>query len=348
MNNVQTSKRVDWVDIAKGIGMLLVIFGHCEIGQFRDIVFSFHMPLFFICSGFTIRFSQTSDEFKKNTKRTFLYLMGNAFGIFLMHTVLKIIFIRENRATPAALLNYLSERALAFIGGSGAEITFGSLTITYVGVVWFLMALLWGRIVFDFLHLICRKKAVFYLSIALVSIAGYALGHVQWLPMSLDIAFVIQPLFLFGYVLRKADLKKHPLFVCVGSLTGWIGTLLFIGVAGETVFEFAVRSYPFYPLCFVCAILGSMFIIGLSVVLSEYFRVPSVPLKLVGKYSILMFWVHGLDFCIPAVNSLFYITGNGYINALIRIFVDCFIFAIVMLLIRLFRKNNGSKSVKTS
>jgi len=346
MNNISTAKRIDWVDIAKGFGMLLIIFGHCEIGRFRDIVFTFHVPLFFICSGFTLRVSQTAEEFKKNSKRAFIYLMANAFGISLMETILKIVFVPENRATVGALLHYLSERTLVFIGGSGAEITFGSKTLTYVGVVWFLMALFWARTIFDLLQLICRKKAVFYLMIAVISIGGYILGHVQWLPMSIDVAFVIQPLFLFGHLLKKVDLKKQPLLVCAGSLIAWLGLLLFLGIAGKTVFELAIRSYPLYPLCFVCAIAGSMFIMGLGVVLDKYLSVPSVPLKIVGKHSIVMFWVHGLAFCVPFINDLFYVTGNDYVNALIRILIECSLFAMVLLLIRLFHKPKSNESDK--
>lgn len=41
-----------WIDIAKGIGILLMIFGHCDyIGTAQRWVYSFHMPLFFVLSG---------------------------------------------------------------------------------------------------------------------------------------------------------------------------------------------------------------------------------------------------------------------------------------------------------
>lgn len=41
------------VDILKGIGILLVIIGHCDLfAVFRSIIYSFHMPLFIILSGY--------------------------------------------------------------------------------------------------------------------------------------------------------------------------------------------------------------------------------------------------------------------------------------------------------
>jgi acyltransferase len=46
------NKRIGWIDIAKGITILLVIVGHTLIGyKVNDYIYAFHMPLFFICSG---------------------------------------------------------------------------------------------------------------------------------------------------------------------------------------------------------------------------------------------------------------------------------------------------------
>lgn len=40
------------LDFAKGIGMLLVMFGHTNYQQpLLTIIYSFHMPLFFVISG---------------------------------------------------------------------------------------------------------------------------------------------------------------------------------------------------------------------------------------------------------------------------------------------------------
>ena len=50
------NKRVEWIDLAKGLGMLLVILGHCVCfgGIMHNAIFAFHMPLFFILSGYSI------------------------------------------------------------------------------------------------------------------------------------------------------------------------------------------------------------------------------------------------------------------------------------------------------
>ena len=48
------NKRLDYLDVAKGIGILLVILGHCQLGRIgraHSLIYSFHMPLFFFISG---------------------------------------------------------------------------------------------------------------------------------------------------------------------------------------------------------------------------------------------------------------------------------------------------------
>jgi fucose 4-O-acetylase-like acetyltransferase len=48
--------RLDWLDALKGIGILAVVAGHVWWrGSVRDLVYAFHMPLFFIASGYMLR-----------------------------------------------------------------------------------------------------------------------------------------------------------------------------------------------------------------------------------------------------------------------------------------------------
>lgn len=46
--------RLNYIDIAKGIGILMVIVGHCGSlpSPITKAIFSVHMPLFFILSGY--------------------------------------------------------------------------------------------------------------------------------------------------------------------------------------------------------------------------------------------------------------------------------------------------------
>lgn len=51
MNN---GNRKHWIDIAKGIAIVLMVLGHTSIPDtLSRFIFAFHMPLFFMASGYT-------------------------------------------------------------------------------------------------------------------------------------------------------------------------------------------------------------------------------------------------------------------------------------------------------
>lgn len=64
------NKRIYWVDTAKGIGILLVIAGHClqqhHGGLIFRTIYSFHMPLFFMIHGFLLKKDNIISRAKKN------------------------------------------------------------------------------------------------------------------------------------------------------------------------------------------------------------------------------------------------------------------------------------------
>jgi fucose 4-O-acetylase-like acetyltransferase len=63
------NQRIEWIDVAKGIGIFLVIVGHLishdNFNLLADYIYSFHMPLFFFLSGLCL-----------NNNRTFVSYVG--------------------------------------------------------------------------------------------------------------------------------------------------------------------------------------------------------------------------------------------------------------------------------
>ena len=52
MTETLPKKRIAYIDVAKGIGILLMILGHTMTsGWGKDVIYSFHMPLFFRVFG---------------------------------------------------------------------------------------------------------------------------------------------------------------------------------------------------------------------------------------------------------------------------------------------------------
>ena len=72
--------RIEWIDIAKGIGIILVIAGHTFSLGYSYPIYAFHMPLFFFLSGllFVDKKKNFSDYLKSRTKsllRPWLFIL---------------------------------------------------------------------------------------------------------------------------------------------------------------------------------------------------------------------------------------------------------------------------------
>jgi fucose 4-O-acetylase-like acetyltransferase len=95
-----TKSRLDWIDYAKGVGIIFVVFGHVIKGlntanlidsKFYyyavNFVYSFHMPLFFILSGYFFYSS-----LKKRGNKSFIFnKLGTIAYPFLIWSILQTI-----------------------------------------------------------------------------------------------------------------------------------------------------------------------------------------------------------------------------------------------------------------
>lgn len=118
----KSQKRYVWVDYIKIFACLLVVFGHLYMSMMAggwiketaryycwpvQTIYTFHVPLFFICSGFLYQSSNKNKEWTlekhvKNVKRKLLALGVPYFTFSIITLVLKIVFSSEvnNQATP--------------------------------------------------------------------------------------------------------------------------------------------------------------------------------------------------------------------------------------------------------
>jgi fucose 4-O-acetylase-like acetyltransferase len=84
------------VDAAKGVGILLVIAGHVWWrGPVRDAIYAFHMPLFFLLSGYMVRPQPTGGLILRQARS--LFLPFGAFSLILITADLAIEGLRGVR-----------------------------------------------------------------------------------------------------------------------------------------------------------------------------------------------------------------------------------------------------------
>lgn len=136
-----SKNRLDYIDAAKAIAIILVIIGHSNwlgaIPRVGGIIYSFHMPLFFIISGFFWKYTEIWTSFKKYAKAylwpylviCLLILVADCIGCF-----------REDG-------NFQNMSEIFIIKSLWAsnwekDIILGN--IPRIGAAWFLFALFWG------------------------------------------------------------------------------------------------------------------------------------------------------------------------------------------------------------
>ena len=81
----RTSNRITYVDAFKGIGIILMIMGHISFGElFSKFIHAFHMPLFFIASGYLYKKMPVGGVIYKRIKRFILpYILVGFFHYIL-------------------------------------------------------------------------------------------------------------------------------------------------------------------------------------------------------------------------------------------------------------------------
>lgn len=73
--------RIEWIDIVKGIGILLMVIGHAGVSsQIKVWIYGFHMPLFFISAGYL--YSMSDDE--RYGKLGFGYMLRHKAKAYLI------------------------------------------------------------------------------------------------------------------------------------------------------------------------------------------------------------------------------------------------------------------------
>lgn len=129
--------RLDWVDIAKGIGILLVVAAHVWTrGTARDFIYAFHMPLFFILSGYMSK-PRGMGEFLPKQMRA----MAVPYAAFLASLIAFDVGFETWRGNHPVFQGWRDGLWRSLVGGSELR---GPFTI-----FWFVPALFFARIVWN-------------------------------------------------------------------------------------------------------------------------------------------------------------------------------------------------------
>ncbi len=223
------SKRLDWVDVAKGICIISIIIGHLGISWINKIVYVYHLPVFYIIAGYFFKKTDIPVFLKKKSKRLLLpYWITSA-----VICVLSVIKASINGTSRIAVLSKWIDAAL-YGAGNNFETPF---RINGIGAIWFLWAMFFALMI---LNLFAEKK-YYQLVIATIALIGW-LSYDKtglWLPLSIQAGMLAGVYLLIGYEIRKYNYSLEH----IGTIP--FATMFLITALGIQYFKgvWLVRAY---------------------------------------------------------------------------------------------------------
>ncbi len=333
--------RIEWIDCAKGFAILLVIIGHTVKGDLRGAIFSFHMPLFFILSCATYRWSREKEEFVSKSEKAFKHLIFPAVFMFLIVTIISVIQNLSEFTSLDDALKFIKECILTAVFASGNNVPILDTWIPAIGIPWFFVVLFLGRTLFDYMHLkLTNTKLVVWSCI--LCLVGIAFGRLQWLPLSFDIVLAILPMFFIGSRFELFQVESRPVKKFVIYVVLWLATLLPFHFFAHNYMELACRRYLYFPLCYATALLGTLMVSEFGEIVCKLPKLSRFFIYL-GKNSMYMLCIHILDSYL--FKPFWELSANLYLNALCRVLVDMVVFGIFMLLRETYIKKKNKKAV---
>lgn len=258
------------IDITKGIAIVLMIIGHCSLfgGTLRYLIFSFHMPLFFIFGGYFFRDKPIMDVVRYGIDRLVKpYIIYAFITEFLFR-----LFWRKG------VISCITDILFAH-GGPKHTLVFP--TETSIGPIWFLMALFWCKIFYAAISKVCKYNLYLSEIVAFVFsyLAIYLGGGLLNLPFGILTGASGLAFYGFGPILRK--MSSHYVYV---TIVIWIVAVLF----HQTYVDMVNFNYLFYPFDFICAIGGSLLVF----IISRFLETRMHILSTLGIYSLEILCVH--------------------------------------------------------
>ena len=334
-----SKKRLDYIDFTKGIAIILVIFAHslafADIP--RAIIFSFHMPLFFICSGITGKPIKNSTGVAIKIVSLIKKTIAPVLLVYLIYAFSELF----GNFTQNFSWSFAKRKIVGLLFSLGQDEKILGSKVESIGMLWFLVTFFFAQLIYLLVKLI-NNKNVQTLVILIIAIIGFIVGKKIILPFDLDIAMVMTLFLLGGWFYRKyIDNHFNNGIVTVISLLVWGLTFFAIYYLKNHYLIVSERSYPIFPFSLLTAFAGTLVIIGIGKYICSFKIIK--PINIIGKYSIRLFIIHALDLY---WSKIFNITNSKYVNGIVRVAVDLLVLIFVSIIINRVKVYRDEKSVQ--
>ncbi len=275
-------ERKRWIDVLKGIGAILVLFGHLVPynSRLKIYIYSFHMPLFFFISGYLFRYDKNISKFTYKKIKSLLlpYIVFSVISFNVSYFLEGIYLSRRE-----ALYNIL------FLKGVNSFNT----------SLWFLITMFFSVMIFELLFKLIDKLNIRITNLkSLICIIALLIINLILLKFNIKLLFGLEIvphallMMSIGYIFNKENKKIFEL----NSTRNWIMFIvificLFIISQINGKITMSTSEYNNYALYLIISLLNIIIYIIIAKKVSE-----NKILEKLSSLSLVMFCTQRLIF----------------------------------------------------
>ena len=265
-------------DMMKGLAIIAMIVGHCGIYELNRFLYLWHMPLFFIVSGYFFKERPVWECVKCNLRSLIVPYLISATGLALCFSLQSLL--KGN----CDIVKYFAAIIV------GAESISGFFSEYQIGAIWFLLALFWCRVVYNLLYGALKTPFLCFAYLTISAVATYV-GRDFFIPMDLLQGLSAIVFFGVGHEFRKYNLFEYEaskIIICLG------GVAVLVSYATGFPLAMAACQYQFYPLNVIGAVFATYFIYRIFLRVNPEYKVFQY-MSFCGRISLLVLCVHLFD-----------------------------------------------------
>ncbi len=293
LNVVTNGSRKEYLDIARGICMVCIILGHLGDPYLNRFVFTFHLPVFFLISGFYFNPNNNFRSFlKKRIRSLIVPYFVCSFLTALSYCAVQIIVLK---AAYENIIDGLKDLGIAILYAAGDPWK-TPFVIPGMGAIWFLWAMFWGQLIL--LLLMKTKPAIRVITLVLLFVFAHkTVVDIVFLPLSIQPGCTAALYIFVGYVFRDYERVLSKLSVETKILGGVSAVWVWFGFVRDFQSFWLVHSdYGRGIVDLIGSLCASGVIIFISYLLfSQKFRYLNRYLSYIGKNSLIFLCAHFIE-----------------------------------------------------
>lgn len=272
--------------------MICIILGHMNNSFLNHIVYTFHIPVFFLISGY---FFNPSEPLKQLITKRFKGMIVPYFFscgcILLLYRVIRINILHID---PEGVNDRLRRLFIATFWAAGDDYSL-PFDVPGIGAVWFLWATFWALIMLHSLLKLAPVKRAFII-IGLFIFASWTRKNIGYIPLDIQQGCIATFFIYIGYLWKENEKLLHDISWSTKAFACTLASLIWIEFSSQFETYWLVHcDYGHGFVDVVSSLYASFLIIGISHVLNEKLGKFLAPIKMLGRYSIIALCAHIIE-----------------------------------------------------